>query len=156
MVLLLLDTLDFFFFKRLNLWVFLSYAVSEIPSSAVGEFLPYCQAHDYSLKLQTWQPCFATFQTFLELHYEVPDRIRLLWDWLDEPSASPPLDILRDFFAINPRFCFTCMQTLLICVFHHKSLVIVTPGHLILLALFRLYVVWIYLTHFLVVYWVKH
>ena len=104
-----------------------------IPILIVQECQPYSHFHNCNYLSQIWQRAFAGFLIFPgELHLGDP-----------KPNCHNPglgASILYKlpftscgqeykFFLRNPRVLLALVQTLLTCIVHLKSLVIVTPGH---------------------------
>ena len=69
----LVEVLIFLFFHLLHCYKSINrlfpYAVSMIPTSAVGELLSYCQAYNYnSFGTTNWDPNFAPFSALLKTY----------------------------------------------------------------------------------------
>ena len=88
----------------------------------------------------------------------VPNWNAIIQDWVHQSFISCIFYLLGQeykFLLRNPRVLLALVQTLLICVFHLKSLVIVTPWYLMLSMFSRsvpskIYEAWIFLIRFLV------
>ena len=125
----------------------------------VQECQSYSKFHNCNYLSQIWQRAFARFPILPgELHLGGPKPnchnpglgSPILYKLPLLPPGGKNMFLLR-----NPRVLLVLVQTLLTCVFHLKSLVIVTPRYLILSTFSRLvpskvYKAWIFLIHFLV------
>ena len=131
-----------------------------IPILTVQECQSYSQFHNCNYLSQIWQRAFARFLILPgELHLGGPEPnchnlglgAPILYTCLSFTSWGQEYK----FLLRNPRVLLALVQTLLTCVFHLKSLVIVTPRYLMLSTFSRLvpskvYEAWIFLIRFLV------
>ena len=129
------------------------------PFETVQECQSYSQFHNCNNLSQIWQRAFARFLILPgELHLGGPKpnchNLGLGAPILYKLPLLPPGG-KNKFLLRNPRVLLALVQTLLTCVFHLRSLVIVTPRYLMLSTFSRLipskvYEAWIFLIRFLV------
>ena len=131
-----------------------------IPIFTVQECQSYSQFHNCNYLSQIWQRAFARCLILPgELHLGGPKpncrNPELGAPILYKLPLLPPGGQEYKFLLRNPRVLLALVQTLLTCVFHLKSLVIVTPRYLMLSTFSRsvpskVYEAWIFLIRFLV------